>query len=48
VLNDYGNMSSATLLFVLARKLARPLAGPGVAMAFGPGLAVEGFRFTAA
>ena len=46
VLRDFGNMSSATLMFVLARILAddaRPSAG--VALAFGPGLAVEGFRY---
>ncbi|WP_442802164.1 type III polyketide synthase [Sphingobium sp. CR2-8] len=46
VLRDCGNMSSATLMFVLARILAddaRPSAG--VALAFGPGLAVEGFRY---
>jgi alpha-pyrone synthase len=42
VLRDYGNMSSATLMFVLARKLRAGAAGPGIAMAFGPGLAVEG------
>jgi predicted naringenin-chalcone synthase len=42
VLHEYGNMSSATLLFVLARTLQSRLTGPSVAMAFGPGLAVEG------
>ena len=43
VLADNGNMSSATLMFVLARLLADP-PGPrdGVALAFGPGLAAEG------
>ncbi|MBI0475850.1 type III polyketide synthase [Sphingomonas sp. MA1305] len=43
VLHDKGNMSSATLMFVLARMLAAP-PGPhaGVALAFGPGLAAEG------
>ena len=46
VLHDYANMSSATLMFVLARMLARdePIAH-GVAVAFGPGLAAEGFGF---
>jgi predicted naringenin-chalcone synthase len=42
VLARYGNMSSATVLFVLAEMLAEP-APPGepiVAMAFGPGLTV--------
>jgi alpha-pyrone synthase len=44
VLNDYGNMSSSTLMFVLARLIAeRP--DSGVALAFGPGLAAEGLRF---
>jgi predicted naringenin-chalcone synthase len=48
VLRDYGNMSSATLMFVLSRLLAGPhAAGPGVAMAFGPGLTVESFAFRA-
>lgn len=40
VLSEYGNMSSATVLFVLRRFLnAEP--GTLVAMAFGPGLTVE-------
>lgn len=48
VLREYGNMSSATLMFVLSRILAGPrVAGPGVAMAFGPGLTVESFAFRA-
>ncbi|WP_262828072.1 type III polyketide synthase [Sphingomonas sp. A2-49] len=43
VLADNGNMSSATLMFVLARLLADPPAArDGVALAFGPGLAAEG------
>ena len=48
VLNEYGNMSSATLMFVLARLLRSRDAKPrkGLAMAFGPGLAAESFRFT--
>jgi len=46
VLHDVGNVSSATLMFVLARILAQDVAGPGVAMAFGPGLCAETFRFT--
>jgi len=45
VLARYGNMSSSTLMFVLAELLARPDAGKGVALAFGPGLAAEGFHF---
>ena len=45
VLRASGNMSSATLMFVLARLLAQGVTGPGVALAFGPGLAAEGLRF---
>jgi predicted naringenin-chalcone synthase len=51
VLRDCGNMSSATLMFVLARMLESMRAGEtprgaqGMAMAFGPGLAAETFRF---
>jgi alpha-pyrone synthase len=44
VLHDNGNMSSSTLMFVLARLIAeKPRSG--VALAFGPGLAAEGLRF---
>lgn len=46
VLEAFGNMSSATLMFVLARMLDRHARGRGVALAFGPGLAAEGFRFS--
>ncbi len=43
-LNECGNMSSATLMFTLARTFPdHP--ERGVALAFGPGLAAEGFRF---
>jgi predicted naringenin-chalcone synthase len=46
VLRDFGNMSSATLVFVLDRIMrARDVAGEGIAMAFGPGMSVETFRF---
>jgi predicted naringenin-chalcone synthase len=46
VLHDFGNMSSATLVFVLERILQSSLAtGDGMAMAFGPGLTVETFAF---
>jgi predicted naringenin-chalcone synthase len=48
VLHDYGNMSSATLMFVLARLLDDPDARTGIAMAFGPGLAAAGFGFARA
>jgi predicted naringenin-chalcone synthase len=46
ILRTCGNMSSATLMFVLRDLLAsgQP-AGNGLAIAFGPGLAAEGFRF---
>lgn len=44
VLLEGGNMSSSTLMFVLARMMNRPVQR-GVALAFGPGLAAEGFRF---
>jgi predicted naringenin-chalcone synthase len=44
VLRECGNMSSATVLFVLERLMAHKPAS-GIAMAFGPGLALEGLRF---
>jgi predicted naringenin-chalcone synthase len=51
VLKDFGNMSSATLMFVLQRILAGAgtsvaRASKGFGVAFGPGLAAESFRFT--
>ncbi|MCU0891969.1 MAG: type III polyketide synthase [Sandarakinorhabdus sp.] len=50
VLRDCGNMSSATLMFVLQRIMAGigtavPRGVPGFGVAFGPGLAAESFRF---
>lgn len=45
VLRDYGNMSSATILFVIDRVLRRwdpRRTGSMVAMSFGPGLTMEG------
>ena len=47
VLRDFGNMSSATLMFVLQRMMDDP-AGPaeGIAIAFGPGLVAESFCFS--
>ena len=45
VLHDYGNMSSATILFVLERivECQQPQPGDyGVLLAFGPGLTMEG------
>lgn len=48
VLRDCGNMSSATLMFVLAAMLreADDADRSGFGIAFGPGLAAESFRFT--
>lgn len=52
ILSRFGNMSSATLMFVLEAMLAKGAARPerGTALAFGPGLAAEGidFQWTAA
>ncbi|PYE19209.1 putative naringenin-chalcone synthase [Williamsia limnetica] len=49
VLDNYGNMSSATVLFVLAEMMKRAAAGGptglGSAMAFGPGLTAETMLF---
>lgn len=46
ILNEHGNMSSATVMFVLKRLMETATAHQqGMAMAFGPGLAVETFRF---
>jgi len=46
VLNDCGNMSSATVMFVLQRLMQTPATGTrGLAMAFGPGIVAETFRF---
>lgn len=47
VLRDFGNMSSATVMFVLRAIAAVPGTGPGCAMAFGPGLTVESMVFEA-
>jgi predicted naringenin-chalcone synthase len=47
-LQDFGNMSSATLMFTLAKMLKGPRVDRGVALAFGPGLAAEGFGFRSA
>jgi predicted naringenin-chalcone synthase len=46
VLAAHGNMSSATIMFVLAQILGTAEAGKrGLAMAFGPGMVAETFRF---
>jgi len=50
ILREYGNMSSATVLFILARMLESGTLGGGdriLALAFGPGLTVEAARLTA-
>ena len=41
VLADFGNMSSPTILFILDRLRSEAVAGPCVALAFGPGLTIE-------
>jgi len=49
VLRTYGNMSSATLLFILRDQLADDAVADGRtvgALAFGPGLTVESARLT--
>ncbi|MDE8349571.1 MAG: type III polyketide synthase [Acidocella sp.] len=47
VLRQHGNMSSATIMFVLAGMLAVADGEKrGMAMAFGPGMVAETFRFT--
>lgn len=48
VLQRFGNMSSATLMFVLNELMEQGVGDAGAAMAFGPGLAVEGFGFAPA
>ncbi|MCA8916707.1 MAG: type III polyketide synthase [Planctomycetes bacterium] len=45
VLRDYGNMSSATVMFVLKAMLESAAPGAGLAMAFGPGLTLESMIF---
>ncbi|SLN60939.1 type III polyketide synthase [Roseisalinus antarcticus] len=46
VLRDFGNMSSATIPFVLNRMLEEPSQGRlGVSLGFGPGVSVEGMAF---
>ena len=41
VLSQFGNMSSATILFILERLRTRAGSGPCLALGFGPGLTVE-------
>lgn len=44
VLQSFGNMSSATVIFVL-QEFLRTRPATGIALAFGPGLALEGLHF---
>ncbi|HEY2343642.1 MAG TPA: 3-oxoacyl-[acyl-carrier-protein] synthase III C-terminal domain-containing protein, partial [Chthoniobacteraceae bacterium] len=48
VLRQYGNMSSATIMFVLRDLLLEGGPGPGCAVGFGPGMAVESMTFSIA
>ena len=49
ILRRYGNMSSATVMFVLAAMLHQGIGeGHGLALAFGPGLSAEGMFFARA
>ena len=49
ILRTYGNMSSATVMFVLARMLAASQPDQrGCAVAFGPGLSAEAMTFRVA
>jgi len=41
VLTDHGNMSSATMVFILDKLIAADAPLPAVALAFGPGLTIE-------
>jgi predicted naringenin-chalcone synthase len=47
VLREHGNVSSATIFFVLERMAAQAEPGPGLALAFGPGLTAEALAFRA-
>ena len=49
ILQRYGNMSSATVMFVLEEMLRQGIGdGQGLAVAFGPGLSAEGMLFAGA
>jgi predicted naringenin-chalcone synthase len=45
VLSEFGNMSSATILFILDRLRRQEAPRPCVALAFGPGLVAEAALF---
>jgi alpha-pyrone synthase len=47
VLRRFGNMSSATILFVLGDILRAGTPGKGLALGFGPGMTIESMRFSA-
>jgi predicted naringenin-chalcone synthase len=47
ILSEYGNMSSATVLFILKRLIESGAKPPCVALGFGPGLNVEAALFSA-
>lgn len=46
VLRKFGNMSSATVMFVLKEMMSSGKPGEGCAIAFGPGINVEAMRFS--
>lgn len=46
VLNEYGNMSSPTVLFILDRLMKKNTSKPWVLIGFGPGLAIEACLLT--
>ena len=48
ILSRHGNMSSATILFLLKRLLEEPETGPVVALGFGPGLTIEAMLLSSA
>ncbi len=45
ILKSFGNMSSATILFILHGMMRRKAATPCVALGFGPGLTIEAVLF---
>jgi predicted naringenin-chalcone synthase len=45
ILENYGNMSSSTLLFILKELVAQRAPTPCVALGFGPGMATEAALF---
>ena len=47
ILQRHGNMSSPTVWFVLRELMDKGVTGPGLALAFGPGLTIEAARLVA-